>query len=218
VSGNIANALSGLVAGQKTGEQFYSIAGQRFAQYAKLDLELREYYRISENPTSGNRIVGRLQIGVGLPYGNSSGGTLPYLRQYGIGGPNSVRAFAARQLGPGRYKPAATDIINNYYDQVGDLRLEGNLEYRQDLFPYVKGAVFVDAGNVWLVNNDPQRAGGQFNANTFLNQLAVGAGVGLRIDVQFFVIRFDYAVPLRANYGTPDDTSGRLNLAIGYPF
>ena len=218
VSGNVANALSGLVAGQKTGDQFYSIAGQRFAQYAKFDLELREYYRLSENPTSGNRIVGRLQIGVGLPYGNSGGGTLPYLRQYGIGGPNSVRAFAARQLGPGRYKPATTDIINNYYDQVGDLRLEGNLEYRQDLFPYVKGAVFVDAGNVWLVNNDPQRAGGQFNANTFLNQLAVGAGVGLRIDVQFFVIRFDYAVPLRANYGTPDDTSGRLNLAIGYPF
>jgi outer membrane protein assembly factor BamA len=101
---------------------------------------------------------------------------------------------------------------------VGDLRLEGNLEYRQDLFPYVKGAVFVDAGNVWLVNNDPQRPGGQFSTSTFLNQLAVGAGAGLRIDVQFFVIRFDYAFPLRANYGTPDDKSGRLNLAIGYPF
>jgi outer membrane protein assembly factor BamA len=220
VSGNAANALSRLTAGTKTGDQYYSIAGQRFAQYAKFDLELREYYRISANPTSGNRIVGRLQIGVGLPYGNSKGGTLPYLRQYGIGGPNSIRAFAARQIGPGSYRPAATDIINNYYDQVGDLRLEGNLEYRQDLFPYVKGALFVDAGNIWLVNSDPDRPGGQFNASTFLNQLAVGAGAGLRIDVQFFVIRFDYAIPLRANYGTPtsDDKSGRLNLAIGYPF
>ncbi|RZK37513.1 MAG: hypothetical protein EOO57_05435, partial [Hymenobacter sp.] len=218
VSGNAANALSSLVVGAKNADQHYSIAGQRFAQYAKLDLELREYYRISEDPKSGNRIVGRLQIGVGLPYGNSTGGTLPYLRQYGIGGPNSVRAFAARQLGPGSYKPATTDIINNYYDQVGDLRLEGNLEYRQDLFPYVKGALFVDAGNVWLVNNDPQRPGGQFSASTFLNQLAVGAGAGLRIDVQFFVIRFDYAIPVRANYGTPDSKNGRLNLAIGYPF
>jgi outer membrane protein assembly factor BamA len=218
VSGNIANAVSSAVVGEKSPTEYYTIAGQRFAQYAKFDLELREYYRISANPTSGNRIVGRLQIGVGLPYGNSGGGTLPYLRQYGIGGPNSIRAYAARQIGPGSYKPAPSDIVSNYYDQVGDLRLEGNIEYRQDLFPYVKGAVFLDAGNIWLVNNDPQRPGGQFQASTFLQQLAVGTGVGLRIDVQFFVIRFDYAIPLRANYGTPDDKTGRLNLAIGYPF
>lgn len=218
VSGNAANALSNLTAGKKEPGEYYTIANQRFAQYAKFDLELREYYRVNPKPTSGDRIVGRLQIGIGLPYGNSAGGSLPYLRQYGIGGPNSIRAFAARQLGPGSYKPAATDIISNYYDQVGDLRLEGNLEYRQDLFPYVKGALFVDAGNIWLVNNDPSRPGGQFHANTFLQQLAVGAGAGLRIDVQFFVIRFDYAIPLRANYGTPDSKSGRLNLAIGYPF
>lgn len=220
VSGNAANAISSAVVGEKSPTEYYTIAGQRFAQYAKFDLELREYYRISANPTSGNRIVGRLQIGVGLPYGNSGGGSLPYLRQYGIGGPNSIRAFAPRQIGPGSYKPTSTDIANSfsYYDQVGDLRLEGNIEYRQDLFPYVKGAVFLDAGNIWLVNNDPQRPGGQFQASTFLQQLAVGTGVGLRIDVQFFVIRFDYAIPLRANYGTPDDKTGRLNLAIGYPF
>ena len=220
VSGNIANAISSAVVGAKSPTEYYTIAGQRFAQYAKFDLELREYYRISPDAKSGNRIVGRLQIGVGLPYGNSSGGSLPYLRQYGIGGPNSVRAFAARQIGPGSYKPTTTDLASSfsYYDQVGDLRLEGNLEYRQDLFPYVKGAVFVDAGNIWLVNNDPQRPGGQFVASQALKQLAVGAGAGLRIDVQFFVIRFDYAFPLRANYGTPDDKAGRLNLAIGYPF
>jgi outer membrane protein assembly factor BamA len=220
VSGNLANAISSAVVGQKSPTEYYTIAGQRFAQYAKFDLELREYYRISANPTSGNRIVGRLQIGIGLPYGNSSGGSLPYIRQYGIGGPNSIRAYAARQIGPGSYKPTATDLQNSfsYYDQVGDMRLEGNIEYRQDLFPYVKGAVFLDAGNIWLINNDPQRPGGQFQASTFLQQLAVGTGVGLRVDVQFFVIRFDYAIPLRANYGTPDDKAGRLNLAIGYPF
>jgi outer membrane translocation and assembly module TamA len=220
VSGNLASGLSYLTLGARGDDQHYSIAGQRFAQYAKFDLELREYYRISANPTSGNRIVGRLQIGIGVPYGNSAGNSLPYLRQYGIGGPNSVRAFAARQIGPGTYRATNSDSFNSYYDQVGDLRLEGNIEYRQDLFPYVKGAVFLDAGNIWLYNNDPQRPGGQFQTSTFLNQLAVGTGVGLRIDVQFFVIRFDYAIPLRANYGTPtsDDKSGRLNLAIGYPF
>ncbi|HEX8659322.1 MAG TPA: BamA/TamA family outer membrane protein [Hymenobacter sp.] len=217
VSGNVANALSGLST-KKEGSEYYTIAGQRFAQYTKFDLELREYYRISSNPNSGNRIVGRLQVGIGLPYGNSAGSTLPYLRQYGVGGPNSVRAFAAREIGPGTYRPSTNNNINNYYDQVGDLRLEGNVEYRQDLFPYVKGAVFLDAGNIWLVNDDPSRPGGKFNPGTFLNQLAVGAGAGIRIDVQFFVIRFDYAFPLQAPYGTPDDTAGRLNLAIGYPF
>lgn len=228
LSGNLANALSGVLV-KKEPSQSYTIAGQRFAQYSKFDLELREYYRISANPASGNRLVGRLQIGIGLPYGNSAGGTLPYLRQYGIGGPNSVRAFAAREVGPGIYRPtSSSDVTNSYYDQVGDLRLEGNVEYRQDLFPYVKGAVFLDAGNIWLVNEDPSRPGGKFNSSTFLKQLAVGGGVGLRIDVQFFVIRFDYAVPLRAPYGKPlklngdgstsPNSAGRLNLAIGYPF
>jgi outer membrane protein assembly factor BamA len=218
VAGNLANAVTGAVNTPTDTLGRRTIAGQPFAQYAKLDLELREYYRISAKPTSGNRIVGRLQIGVGLPYGNSTGGSLPYVRQYGIGGPNSIRAFAPRQIGPGSYRPVANAFVSNYYDQVGDIRLEGNLEYRQDLFPYVKGAVFVDAGNIWLVNDDPTRPGGQFQASTFLQQLAVGAGLGLRIDVQFFVIRFDYALPLRANYGVPDDKSGRLNIAIGYPF
>jgi len=217
VSGNVANALSGLST-KKEANEYYTIAGQRFAQYTKFDLELREYYRISPNPTSGNRIVGRLQIGIGLPYGNSSGGTLPYLRQYGIGGPNSIRAYAAREIGPGSYRPSAANNINNYYDQVGDLRLEGNIEYRQDLFPYVKGAVFLDAGNIWLVNDDPSRPGGKFNSSTFLSQLAVGTGLGLRVDVQFFVIRFDYGIPLPTSNSPSTSTTGRLNLAIGYPF
>ena len=217
-SGNLASLIA-----SSTGQtrnppaQVYSVAGQQFSQYLKFDLELREYYRISQNPTSGNRIVGRLLAGVGMPYGNSV--VLPYPRQYGIGGPNSVRAFAARGVGPGTYQPATTEqSLNQFYDQVGDIRLEGNLEYRQDLVPYLKGAVFVDAGNIWLANDDPDRPGGKFSPSTFLKQLAVGAGVGLRVDVQFFVIRFDYAIPLQAPYGPPTSKSGRFTLAIGYPF
>ena len=217
-SGNVAQGIASSI-GQTKSDGHYTVLGQAFSQYTKLDLELREYYRLSADPSKGNRIVGRLLAGVGLPYGNSN--VLPYLKQYGIGGPNSVRAFAARSLGPGTYRPATNEQTRtSFYDQVGDLRLEANLEYRQDLFPYVKGALFVDAGNIWLVNDDPTRPGGKFSPSTFLNQLAVGAGAGIRIDVQFFVIRFDYAVPLRAGYGTPTgtDTGGRLNLAIGYPF
>lgn len=220
-SGNLAALISSKV-GTENDEGKYTIANQVFSQYAKLDLEFREYFRLSADPAKGNRIVGRLLAGVGRPYGNSD--VLPYIKQYGIGGPNSVRAFAARGVGPGTYKPTAADVNNSFYDQVGDMRLEGNIEYRQDLFPYVKGALFVDAGNIWLASDDPTRPGGQFKANTFLRQLAVGAGAGLRVDVQFFVIRLDYAFPLRAGYGTPTDTdgntdrAGRLNLAIGYPF
>ena len=216
-SGNLAQAITSSLGGPKSAEGRYTIGGQEFSQYTKFDLELREYYRLSQDPAKGNRLVARLQAGVGLPYGNSS--VLPYPKQYGIGGPNSVRAFAARGVGPGTYQPTTDEQkLNRFYDQVGDIRLEGNLEYRQDLVPYVKGALFVDAGNIWLVNEDKDRPGGQFKASSFLSQLAVGAGAGIRIDVQFFVIRFDYAHPLRAPYGTPNSKSGRFNLAIGYPF
>ncbi|WP_460501016.1 translocation and assembly module lipoprotein TamL [Hymenobacter agri] len=225
-SGNVAQGIASSFGFPKTDGK-YTIGGQQFSQYLKFDLELREYYRLNANPTSGNRIVARLQAGIGMPYGNSD--VLPYPKQYGIGGPNSVRAFPARGVGPGTYRPATGDQINNqFYDQVGDIRLEGNVEYRQDLFPYVKGAVFVDAGNIWLANPDLARPGqnadgtpdgryGQFQLNSFMKELAVGYGAGIRIDVNFFVIRFDYALPLRDPTGKTGG-AGRLNLAIGYPF
>ncbi len=227
-SGNLAQSIASSFGFPKT-EGKYTIGGQQFSQYLKFDFEVREYYRTNPNPASGNRIVARLQAGVGQPYGNSD--VLPYPKQYGIGGPNSVRAFAARGVGPGTYKPAPGEQTRNqFYDQVGDIRLEGNIEYRQDLFPYVKGAVFLDAGNIWLANPDPSRPGvgangnpdgrfGQFSPRTFFKELAVGGGAGIRIDVQFFVIRFDYALPLRDPTGkTVIGDPGRLNLAIGYPF
>ena len=216
-SGNVAQAIASSTNAPKGPTGIYTLLGQEFSQYTKLDLELREYFRISPNPAKGNRLVGRLQAGIGRPSGNSR--VLPYPKQYGIGGPNSVRAFAARGLGPGTYKPTSTEqLTNQFYDQVGDIRLEGNLEYRQDLVPYLKGAVFVDAGNIWLLNDDPDRPGSAFRAGSFLKELAVGAGVGLRVDIQFFVIRLDLAFPLQAPYGEPDNKSGRVNLAIGYPF
>jgi len=217
VSGNAAYLIKTLQGASRNDNGNYEVFGQEFSQYTKVDLEFRNYYRISSNSTSGNKIATRVLIGAGLPYQNSS--VLPYLKQYGIGGPNSVRAYAARGIGPGTYRPQNTSQeTTSFYDQVGDLRFEANAEYRQDLFPYVKGALFVDAGNIWLVNDDPARPGGKFEPNQFLKQLAVGAGAGIRIDVQFFVIRFDGAIPVRAPYGTPDDKTVRLNIAIGYPF
>jgi len=217
VSGNVAYLLKNLQGASRNELGHYEVFGQEFSQYTKVDLELRNYFRVSSDQTSGNKIATRVLLGIGLPYQNSS--VLPYLKQYGIGGPNSIRAYAARGIGPGTYRPQnQSDNQTSFYDQVGDLRFESNIEYRQDLFPYVKGALFVDAGNIWLVNDDPERPGGKFEPNSFLKQLAIGAGAGIRIDVQFFVIRFDAAMPLRAPYGTPDDKAPRLNIAIGYPF
>ncbi|WP_207434243.1 BamA/TamA family outer membrane protein [Sabulibacter ruber] len=200
--------------------------GQALSQYVKFDLETRYYFNITDKLVLATRLLG----GYGLPYGNSN--VLPYIKQYGIGGPNSIRAFPARSIGPGSYDP--TRLVNvgdpvsqsfTYFDQTGDIRLEGNAEFRFPLLdPYLKGAVFVDAGNIWLVNEDPTRPGGKFSGN-FMSQLAIGAGAGVRIDVQFFVIRVDLAYPLRdptyPNGGRPASGlfgTGVLNLAIGYPF
>jgi len=245
VSGNLAYLLSSLAGQEKKvnedGTRAYTVLGQQFAQYTKVDLELRNYFRTSTNPTSGNKLATRILIGAGLPYQNST--VLPYLKQYGVGGPNSVRAFAARGIGPGTYR-AADGSNTQFYDQVGDIRVEANVEYRQDLFSYVKGALFVDAGNIWLVNNDPARQtldangvpdgkNGQFTFSRFLQEMAVGAGAGLRIDAQVVVVRLDAAYPMRFPSGTgqvtgPDGStykaqktnlaSPRLNIAIGYPF
>ncbi|MDQ2773148.1 MAG: BamA/TamA family outer membrane protein, partial [Bacteroidota bacterium] len=124
-SGNLAQALATTVKTPEGPSGGHTILGQEYSQYLKFDLELREYYRVSPDPTSGNRIVARLLAGVGNPYGNSR--VLPYPKQYGIGGPNSVRAFAARGIGPGTYAPtSASQTVNQFYDQVGDIRLEGN--------------------------------------------------------------------------------------------
>ncbi|UYZ62345.1 translocation and assembly module lipoprotein TamL [Hymenobacter weizhouensis] len=244
VAGNLARLVSSLTGQPRDADGSYTLLGQEFAQYAKFDLELRNYFRISPLPTSGNKLATRLLLGLGLPYQNSR--VLPYLRQYGIGGPNSIRAFPARGVGPGTYRPPVASENNSFYDQVGDIRIEGNIEYRQDLFPYVKGALFVDAGNIWLVNPDssrqtidaqgnPDSRNGQFAFNSFLKELAIGAGIGLRIDVQFFVIRLDLAYPITYPYDNVDIRNAdgsliyrsqpklnildpRLNIAIGYPF
>ncbi|QNE41425.1 BamA/TamA family outer membrane protein [Hymenobacter sp. NBH84] len=247
LSGNLAYLIQSLAGASKTPigdtnpRDAYTLFGQAYSQYTQVNLELRDYFRTSLDPTSGNKFATRLLIGVGMPYKNSD--VLPYLKQYGIGGPNSIRAFNARGLGPGTYRTTAAEQ-GGFYDQVGDIKLEANVEYRQDLFPYVKGALFVDAGNVWLVNADPSRVtyddngnpdglNGQFKFNTFMKQIAVGAGAGIRIDVQFFVIRLDAAYPLIYPYsfaapvGSPeglyeDKPTGfkpvKLNIAIGYPF
>lgn len=206
-------------------ENVNTFLGLEYAQYNKADIDFRYYLRFSER----NVLAARLFGGIGAPYGNSV--SLPFVKQFFSGGPNSVRAFRIRSLGPGSFRPERFDV-RSFFDQAGDIRLEGNIEYRFPLVSLLKGALFVDAGNVWLINENEALPGGRFSSN-WLNELGIGAGFGLRVDVEFFVIRFDLATPLHRPYMPEGERWEKdfkigsnqwrrenliFNFAIGYPF
>ncbi len=214
-AGTFLDLIAG--AGKDDSERPYSFLNNIYSQFIKLTSDLR-YYRNGYNKS----LVIRLYAGIGMPYGNSI--ALPYIEQFFSGGAYSVRGFTARYLGPGSYH----EEESGYIDQSGDLKLESNIEFRFDMSKILKGALFVDVGNIWLVNEDPNRPGANFNINTFYNQLAVSTGFGFRFDFNFFVLRTDFGVPLRNPYpvdneywllGTGNRYAGTLfHLAIGYPF
>ncbi|RWY57401.1 translocation and assembly module lipoprotein TamL [Mucilaginibacter gilvus] len=214
---SLSNNIYGLLTGADTlGGKAKTFLGSTFNQYAKVETELRYFHKMG----TGSKIAARVLVGVGLPYGNST--ILPYNQQFFIGGPNSLRGFRARSIGPGTVD--ASSLNGGFIaDQSGDIKLEANLEYRVKLFSIVYGALFTDAGNVW--NAKPHQAGGTFGPN-FLSQLAVDAGFGLRFDATVLVLRTDLGFPLVTPYSTngasrsisPSFKNAILNIAIGYPF
>ena len=194
--------------------------GTPFSQFVKLQTSVVYNKAVMDS----HRLVTRFLVGAAHAYGNSS--QVPYSEQFYIGGANSIRAFAVRSIGPGGFLPEAGNA-NGYYDQTGTFKLEMNLEYRFPLISYLKGALFLDAGNVWLLKNDDKRPGAQFKFSSFADQLAVGTGVGLRFDMEMLVIRGDLGYALHAPYDTgrrgyfnmPSfKKSLAFHLAIGYPF
>lgn len=227
LSGNLAYLLMNSILRISPDEDGgYGFVNQSFAQYTKADADVRYYYQVGE----GSLLVGRMFLGAGLPYGNSD--MMPYVKQYVIGGANSLRAFQPRSLGPGSYAPDDDLPIGYSLYQTGELKLEANLEFRFPLSGMFKGALFVDAGNIWRLREDKDVPGGKFETGTFAGQIALGTGAGLRIDAGFFLLRFDFAFPL-ANpavesngYFDPVRLHERgwrrdnlvFNLAIGYPF
>lgn len=168
-------------------------------------------------------LVSRVLIGAEHAYGNSS--QVPYSEQFYIGGANSIRAFTVRSIGPGSYR-AAANVRDGYFDQTGTFKLELNTEYRFPIVSILHGAVFLDAGNIWLLKSDPLRPGGTLRASSFLRDIALGTGVGLRVDIGMMVIRGDLGYGLHAPYntGSPHYFNIRFkdafafHLAIGYPF
>jgi outer membrane protein insertion porin family len=212
MAGNGLGLLNKLTAAKEEN----TFLGLEYAQYYKSDINIQYYAYISKT----QRLVTRLFAGFGFPYGNSV--TLPFSKQYFSGGPYSVRAFRVRSLGPGTYYPDDDDA-SSFFDQAGDIRLEANLEYRFPIYSFLKGALFADAGNVWLTNENEALPGGKFTSD-FIRELGVGVGAGLRVDIQNFVIRLDLAAPIQKPYLPKGERFGfdwknpALNFAIGYPF
>jgi outer membrane protein assembly factor BamA len=227
-SGNLASLLSGWLGAKKQdSENAATVFGQPVSQYFRIRTDLRYYFKTGKESI----IATRLYTGVGVPYGNSE--VMPYVKQFYAGGTNSMRAFRARSLGPGSYIPPV-DQENVLVDQTGEIRLETNIEYRFPIAGFLKGALFSDIGNIWLVNEDTLRPGGKFQFDTFHKQIAIGTGFGLRVDVDLMVLRLDWAFPIRKPW-LPEgerwaikeidlfDKNWRKdnliwNISIGYPF
>jgi outer membrane protein assembly factor BamA len=222
---DVAGSIAGLI--NKPDSAFSKkIAGAYFAQFAKLDVDFRYSLKVAPN----SYWVSRLAVGIGFPYGNSA--YLPFSRQFIIGGSNSLRGFPPRQLGPGRVITTADQQAS--YPQIGgDYKLEMQSEWRFPLISKLKGALFAEAGNIWT-KNELLYGKEAMLTNQFLKDLAVDAGVGIRLDISVLIIRLDVAVPLRKpwlpygsewvikeiNYGSSEWRKHNIifNIGIGYPF
>lgn len=215
VAGNFLNGIFRATDSPKDSLGRYVLLGVPFSQYSRFRFDVR--YTINFNERS--KLVTRFSTGLGIPHGNSA--ILPYVKQFYVGGTNSLRSFIARSVGPGSEVPPG-----GYNDLTGDMRLEGNLEYRFDISGHLKGALFMDAGNIWLYNEDPSRPNGNFKFNTFLDEIAISSGWGLRWDFNFFVARLDFAYTTRTPYLPKGERwtteynfwNPAFNVAIGYPF
>jgi outer membrane protein assembly factor BamA len=216
-SGNLLNIIYSIAGIDKKENNTYEIWGMPFAQYIRLETEYKHYWIFSKDRS----FVVRSMLGVGLPYGNSK--SLPFEKGFFAGGTNYIRAWSLYRLGPGSYYDPSRPSI----EQFGDINLINNIEYRFPIYNSFKGALFVDFGNTWLKNNDPEFPEGNFRFNKFYDDIAVGAGFGVRWDIDYFVIRVDFALPLRS----PIEQDGTkwifdqlkinkfvINLGIGYPF
>lgn len=216
-----ANLLSlGYAAfGEKWGERDKTMFKNPYAQFVKVESNFVKSWWLSDHSS----VVGHVNAGVIYSYGNAE--QAPYYEQFYVGGANSVRAFNVRSIGPGKYYPGNSKL--SYIEQVGDIKFLANLEYRPRLFGDLYGALFMDAGNVWSLHDDPGRPGSKFDLKKCFRQLAVGTGVGLRYDMGLFVIRLDWGIGLHVPYESGKSgfynisrfkDGQSIHLAVGYPF
>jgi outer membrane protein assembly factor BamA len=208
--------LSDRIAGTRKAEgQHVAIFRVPYAQYLKPDLFFNYYQIFNTN----SQMVYHLETGLGYAYGNSE--LMPFEKSFYAGGSNNLRAWRARSLGPGTY------TNSEIFEKNGDIKINANTEYRFDIFRKLEGALFLDAGNIWLVKKDEKRPGGHFEGKSFAEELALGTGAGLRLDFTFFILRFDWGIKLKdptlpkeQRWVIKDFTVKQtiLNFGIGYPF
>lgn len=214
-AGNTIRLIDRLTGRVKKKDDVSRVLQNEYAQYIKPDLEFRFYHLLNEN----NSIVYRLYAGMGIPYLNSK--ALPFEKSFFAGGANDLRAFNARSVGPGSFDK------EEKIQQSGEIKFNANLEYRFDLIRVLEGAFFIDAGNVWLFEEDPNRPGSKFEVNDFLSEVAAGGGFGFRFNFNYFIFRIDLGYKFR-DPRLPEEQrwvyrkiqlrDGIGNFAIGYPF
>ena len=221
-AGNILGAFSKLFGGEKNELGQYKLFNIAYAQYVKGDFDYTQELMKGVN----DQLVFHIGVGLAYPYGNSK--VLPFEKRYFSGGANSVRGWSVRSLGPGRYKDKDGRV--NFITQTGDVKLDLNLEYRTHLFWKFNGAAFVDAGNIWTFREYQGQEGGQLKLNRLLQDLAVSYGLGLRLNFDYFILRFDLGMKaINPAYETDNDAHYPLihpklsrdlafHFAVGLPF
>ena len=182
-AGNMLHAVSKMFRLPQNADGKYTLVKIAYAQYVKFDVDFTRLFQFDER----NSLAFHVGLGVAYPYGNST--ILPFEKRYFSGGANSVRGWRVRELGPGTFK--GTDGRIDFINQTGDMKLDMNLEYRTFLGWKLHGAVFVDAGNIWTLRNYADQPGGQFRFNSFYRQIALAYGLGLRLNFDYFILRFD---------------------------
>ena len=196
----------------------YTLLNIPFAQYLKGDFDFAKNLVIDNR----NSLAFHFGVGIAIPYGNAT--MLPFEKRYFSGGANSVRGWSVRDLGPGSFPGD-----NNFMNQSGDIKLDASIEYRTRLFWKFRGALFVDAGNIWTIRDYKDQPGGQFKFDKFYKQIALAYGLGLRLDLDFFVLRFDGGMKaINPAYEKKKDRypiiqpkfsrDFAFHFAVGYPF
>ncbi len=216
-AGNVLYGLNNLLDSPTGNDGFYRLFNIRYSQFVRAEINSSYHQILDQN----NRLVYHVGVGVGVPYGNAE--IIPFERRFYSGGANSVRGWSESTLGPGTYQRISSRRRD--YNQMGDIKLDLNFEFRTKMFWVIEGALFADAGNIWTIRDYDNQPGGAFSIDTFWKQIALAYGVGFRFDFNFVLFRLDLGMKLYdpgVRQGSwnllPNTREMALHLAIGYPF
>ena len=216
--GNLLYTIDKAVGAPVNEDGYFTLFKIQYAQFIRPDVDFRYYNFLGKH----FKMVYRFYCGIGIPYGNST--VLPFEKAFFAGGANGMRGWKMGYLGPGSYH---NDTLSGNFNQIGDMQLEGNIEFRFTIYKMLRGALFIDAGNIWLLQDSPDLPGGKFSLNTFWKEIAIDIGIGIRLDFDFFIFRLDPAIPIRVPWYPENDrwyfNKMRFrdivwNFGIGYPF